>query len=258
MSTSPAKEEKKKEVPAASTKGLAGVNAGDSKVCSVGAGIGLNYRGYNIEELAAKSTFEEVFYLLIFDKLPTLQELKDFIRKIAASRTIPAPLAVVLEKIPPKAHPMDVMRCVSSFLGTLEEENLKGGNGPIEISIRLVGVFGPALLYWYHYHKSGIRIDGYTGPEDTVALNFMKLFLNAPATSIDPVVVRAFDVSLILYAEHEFNASTFAARITASTNADFHSAITSAIGTLRGNLHGGANEAVAHLLLPFQSKDHAE
>jgi len=153
---------------------------------------------------------------------------------------------------------MDVMRCVSSFLGTLEEENIKGGNGPIEISIRLVGVFGPALLYWHHYHKSGIRIDGYTGPEDTVAMNFMKLFLNAPATSIDPVVVRAFDVSLILYAEHEFNASTFAARITASTNADFHSAITSAIGTLRGNLHGGANEAVAHLLLPFQSKEHAE
>ena len=113
----------------------------------------------------------------------------------------------------------------------------------------MVGVFGPALLYWYHYHKSGIRIDGYTGPEDTVALNFMKLFKNGG--EIDPVVVRAFDVSLILYAEHEFNASTFAARITASTNADFHSAITSAIGTLRGNLHGGANEAVAHLLLPF-------
>ena len=151
---------------------------------------------------------------------------------------------------------MDVMRCVASFLGTIEEET--PSNGPIEISIRLVAIFGPALLYWYHWHKSGIRIDGYTGPTDSVALNFMKLFLNKPAKDIDPEVVRAFDVSLILYAEHEFNASTFAARITASTKADFHSAITSAIGTLRGNLHGGANEAVMHLLSPFESPEHAE
>jgi 2-methylcitrate synthase len=119
-------------------------------------------------------------------------------------------------------------------------------------------LFGPGLLYWYHYHKSGIRIDGYTGKTDSVALNFMKLFTGQPESKIDPVQVRAFDVSLILYAEHEFNASTFAARITASTNSDFHSAITSAIGTLRGNLHGGANEAVMHLLLPFKSKDEAE
>ena len=121
-----------------------------------------------------------------------------------------------------------------------------------------MGLFGPGLLYWYHYHKSGIRIDGYTGKTDSVALNFMKLFTGQPESKIDPVQVRAFDVSLILYAEHEFNASTFAARITASTNSDFHSAITSAIGTLRGNLHGGANEAVMHLLLPFKSKEEAE
>lgn len=151
---------------------------------------------------------------------------------------------------------MDVMRCVSSVLGTLEEESKQ--NGPIEISIRLVGVFGPALLYWHHFHKSGIRIDGYTGANDTVAWNFMKLFSQEPAEKIDPVKVRAFDVSLILYAEHEFNASTFAARITASTMSDFHSAITSAIGTLRGNLHGGANEAVMHLLQPFKSPEQAE
>jgi 2-methylcitrate synthase len=194
----------------------------------------------------------------MFERLPTQKELDDFTRKIAASRQIPAPLAAVLEKIPGTAHPMDVMRCVSSFLGTIEEEDIKGGNGPIEISIRLVGVFGPALLYWYHFHKSGIRIDGYTGPSDTVALNFMKLFTNEPASKLDPIIVKAFDVSLILYAEHEFNASTFAARITASTNADFHSAITSAIGTLRGNLHGGANEAVMHLLKPFKTKEEGE
>jgi 2-methylcitrate synthase len=165
-------------------------------------------------------------------------------------------MAAVLEKIPSTAHPMDVMRCVSSFLGTIEEESKD--NGPIAISIRLVALFGPCLLYWHHYHSSGIRLDGYTGERDTVAVNFMKLFLNTSEHNIDPVVIRAFDVSLILYAEHEFNASTFAARITASTNADFHSAITSAIGTLRGNLHGGANEAVMHLLLPFKTKEEGE
>ena len=153
---------------------------------------------------------------------------------------------------------MDVMRCISSFLGTIEEENAKAGRGPIDISIRLVGIFGPALLYWHHFHNKGIRIVGYTGPTDTVAMNFMKLMTLLPENKIDPLMVRAFDVSLILYAEHEFNASTFAARITASTNSDFYSAITSAIGTLRGNLHGGANEAVMHLLLPFKSKEQGE
>lgn len=250
MNTSPKKEE------AAPVKGLAGIVAGDSKISSVGAGIGLNYRGYNIEELAKHSNFEEVFYLLMFDALPTVAQLQAFTRQIAASRTIPSALAAVLEEIPATAHPMDVMRCISSILGTLEEETKT--NGPIPISIRLVGLFGPALLYWHHYHKSGIRIDGYTGPADTVAWNFMKLFSQEPADKIDPVKVRAFDVSLILYAEHEFNASTFAARITASTMSDFHSAITSAIGTLRGNLHGGANEAVMHLLQPFKSPEQAE
>ena len=251
MSPSPPKDTKKEE----SQKGLAGIVAGDSKVSSVGAGIGLNYRGYTLEELAKHSTFEEVFYLLIFERLPTQSELDEFNRKIAASRTIPTAMAAVLEQIPKSAHPMDVMRCISSFLGTIEEEDIKGGNGPIPISIRLVGIFGPALLYWHHFHHSGIRIDGYTGATDTVAMNFMKLFLNKSESMIDPVLIRAFDVSLILYAEHEFNASTFAARITASTNADFYSAITSAIGTLRGNLHGGANEAVMHLLLPFKTKE---
>lgn len=172
MSTSPPKDKKKEEVKG---KGLAGITAGDSAVSSVGAGIGLNYRGYNIEELAKHSTFEEVFYLLIFERLPTLSELDEFTRKIAASRTIPKALEVVLEKIPMKAHPMDVMRCISSFLGTIEEEDIKN-NGPIPISIRLVAIFGPALLYWHHFHHSGIRIDGYTGPTDTVAMNFMKLF----------------------------------------------------------------------------------
>jgi 2-methylcitrate synthase len=145
MSTSQPKKEEKKQEPQ-QAKGLAGIVAGNSAISSVGAGIGLNYRGYNIEELAQKSTFEEVFYLLLFNALPTIQELDSFTRKIAASRTLPASLCAVLEKIPKGAHPMDVMRCISSFLGTIEEESKT--NGPIDISIRLVGLFGPGLLYW--------------------------------------------------------------------------------------------------------------
>lgn len=183
-------------------------------------------------------------------------ELDAFVKEISCRRQITKPLAKVLEEIPASAHPMDVMRTACSFLGTIEPEKLPR-YGPLEISIRLIAIFGPALLYWYHFHKSGIRIDGYTGQNDTVALNFIKLLHNS-ASNIDPIIVRAFDVSLILYAEHEFNASTFAARVTASTNADFYSAITSAIGTLRGNLHGGANEAVMDLLGEFETKEDAE
>jgi len=163
-----------------------------------------------------------------------------------------------LEKIPASAHPMDVMRCVSSFMGTLEPEGDKATAQ--SISIRLVAIFGPCLLYWYHYHKSGLKLKGYTGPNDSVALNFLKLMTLKTKKSdvIDPIIVKAFDVSLILYAEHDFNASTFSARTTASTRSDFYSAITSAIGTLRGNLHGGANEAAMNLLIPFKSVEHAD
>ena len=152
---------------------------------------------------------------------------------------------------------MDVMRCISSILGTLEPENPKT-NDAINISIRLVSLFGPCLLYWWNYHKHNRRIEGYTGPSDSVALNFLKLMLNTSEQNIDPLIVKTFDVSLILYAEHEFNASTFASRVTTSTNSDFYSAITSAIGTLRGNLHGGANEEVMNLLEPLKSTQEAE
>ena len=157
--------------------------------------------------------------------------------------------------VPKTTHPMDVMRTVCSFLGNIEPE--KGTSyGPVQISMRLIALFGPCLLYWHHFHTSGRRIDGYTGASDTVAENFMKLSGNSK--TIDPLLVKAFDVSLILYAEHEFNASTFASRVTASTNSDFYSAITSAIGTLRGNLHGGANEEVMHFFAPFETKEDAE
>ena len=160
-------------------------------------------------------------------------------------RNLPAHLKQILQKIPSTAHPMDVMRCVSSVLGTLEPENGQDIN-QYSISIRLVALFGPALLYWYHFHKNGVKINGYTGDNDSVALNFMKLM--TLKNEVDPLLVKTVDISLILYAEHDFNASTFNARVTASTLSDFYSCITSAIGTLRGPLHGGANEAAMHFL----------
>lgn len=238
-----------------SGKGLAGITAGDSKISTVGKGTGLNYRGYNIEDLADKSTFEEVFFLLLFERLPTQIELDQFVKDIAGLRHIPDSLKKVLELVPKSTHPMDVMRTISSFLGNIEPENLPK-LGPVQISMRLVALFGPCLLYWHHFHASGKRLEGFTGPTDTVAMNFMKLM--GGKKEVDPILVRAFDVSLILYAEHEFNASTFAARVTASTNSDFYSAITSAIGTLRGNLHGGANEEVMKFFSQFKDKEEAE
>ena len=167
-------------------------------------------------------------------------------------------LKKIIEKIPATAHPMDVMRCVTSVMGTLEPEK---GNQAIEISMRLVAMLGPALLYWHHYHKSGLRIQGYTGPTDTVAENFMKLLtlkLKPSQGLIHPLLIKTFDVSLILYAEHDFNASTFAARVTASTRSDYYSAITSAISTPRGPLHGGANEAAMEFLKPLKSVEEAD
>lgn len=234
--------------------------AGDSKIATVGLGSGLNYRGYNINELAENSTFEEVFYLLLFETLPTQIELDAFTERIARQRYIPMHLKQVLENIPANAHPMDVMRCVSSVLGTLEPENAEEFN-QVSISIRLVALFGPCLLYWHHFHRSGLRLEGFTGAKDTVATNFMKLLtlrLLPTDEPVHPLVIKTFDVSLILYAEHDFNASTFAARVTASTRSDFYSAITSAIGTLRGNLHGGANEAAMEFLSQFTSVEHAD
>lgn len=167
-------------------------------------------------------------------------------KRIASLRTIPPQLEKVIELIPSDALGMEVMRTVCSYLGCIEFECPKVPRGPIDVVIRMVALFGPCLLYWHHFHESGIRIDAYTGAEDSVALNFMKLLTRKG--KIDPLIVRTVDVSLILYAEHDFNASTFAARITTSTNADIYAAITSAIGTLAGKLHGGANEEAIKFL----------
>ena len=169
-------------------------------------------------------------------------------------------LKQILEKIPATAHPMDVMRCVSSILGTIEPEDGTDRNS-ISIAVRLIALFGPCLLYWHHFHKSGLRLVGFTGPKDTVAANFMKLMLLKLKPSdgeVPEIMIKTVDVSLILYAEHDFNASTFAARVTTSTRSDFYSGITSAIGTLRGNLHGGANEAAMDFLSQFSSVEQAD
>ena len=234
--------------------GLAGITAGDSAISTVGLGYGLNYRGYNIQDLAKFSTFEEVAHLLLVGYLPSNTELIALKHQISSKRTLPSSLKVVLENIPSSAHPMDVLRTVSSFMGLIEPEDKH--NNQLQISIRLMALFGPALLYWYHYANSGLRIETNPNTEDTVAENFLRLM--KLSDKIDPVEVKAFDASLILYAEHDYNASTFAARVTVATNSDFYSGITSAIGTLRGNLHGGANEAAMEFLTPIQNIKQAD
>lgn len=238
-------------------KGLQGVIVGDTRISTVGTGVGLNYRGYNIKDLAEKSTFEEVLFVLLYERLPTTDEVDNLIRKMSILRELPRPLQVILENLPGNADPMDVMRTICSALGTIEPESHT--NNQYEIALRLISIFGPALLYWYHFHKSHrlLKINTNTGPFDSVATNFIKL-LNYDGQVPDPLVVKTLDVSLILYAEHDFNASTFAARVTTSTRSDFYSGITSAIGTLRGDLHGGANEAAMEFLEPLKSVQEAE
>lgn len=236
-------------------RGLVGVIADDSAISTVGIGKGLNYRGYNIEDLAKGACFEEVLYLLLYKELPSQAELEAFELRIAENRWIPAKLVTVLEETPKDAHPMDLMRTVASFLGTIEPESEE--NDQFAIAIRLTAIFAPCLFYWYHFHKSGKRIETSTDKTDSIAMNILKLLYNDGKTP-DELAVKVMDVSLILYAEHDFNASAYAARVTASTLSDFYSAVTTAIGTLRGPLHGGANEAAIRFLLQFKDKEEAE
>lgn len=235
------------------TGGLAGITAGQTAIATVGKeGVGLNYRGYSITDLAAKASFEEVAYLLVYGKLPNGHELDNYKTRLQSLRVVPDKLKQVLELIPENSHPMDVMRTTCSFLGNIEPESAT--NQQAAITDRLISVFPGALLYWYHFVKSNKRIDTET-KQDLIAGHFLELLHQKP---VEQQFVRAVDVSLILYAEHEFNASTFAARVCASTLSDFYSAITAAIGTLRGNLHGGANEAAMELLEQYNSCDEAK
>lgn len=241
-----------------SSVGLADIIAGDTTICTVGKeGMGLTYRGYAIQDLARSATFEEVAYLLIHGQLPNSKTLKEYRETLRQHKQLPNAMKLLLEEIPANAHPMDVLRTACSFLGTLEPENEDhNAKSAMKIADRLMPFCVSALMYWYNYHKfHESKSESNNGSEPTLAGYFLHLLHGKKP---DPNEQHALDVSLILYAEHEFNASTFAARVCASTASDFYSCITAAIGTLRGNLHGGANEAAMELINSYGSVQEAE
>ncbi|MGQ7274695.1 bifunctional 2-methylcitrate synthase/citrate synthase [Marinobacter sp. V034] len=233
--------------------GLRGQVAGQTSLCTVGkTGAGLTYRGYEITDLAENAQFEEVAYLLLRGKLPNRQELDAYVDKLQSLRVLPDALKAVLEQIPKDAHPMDVMRTGCSMLGNLETENdFSEQDDKID---RMLAAFPGIICYWYRYAHDGVRIDT-AGESDSIGGHFLELLHGKKPSELHE---RVMNVSLILYAEHEFNASTFTARVCASTLSDIHSCVTGAIGTLRGPLHGGANEAAMALIQKFSSADEAE
>ena len=232
--------------------GLAGVVAGKTAICAVGTAEGLTYRGYSIEDLAEHAGFEETAYLLFNGELPSKKNLEKFKSNLMSSRRLPDSLKSALEQIPASAHPMDVLRTGCSALGCIEPEN--GFARQKAAAERLLASFPAILLYWHHFSRSGIRIK-MESDDDSIAGYFLHLLSGKEPKDL---YKHAMEVSLILYAEHEFNASTFTARTIASTLADFHSAVTGAIGALRGPLHGGANEAAMELIQRFKDPDEAE
>ena len=235
---------------------LSGVAAGNTALCSVGqTGNDLHYRGYDILDIAEQCEFEEIAHLLVHGKLPTRAELTAYKTRLKALRGLPAPLMAALEQIPAAAHPMDVMRTGVSVLGTvLPEKDDHNVPGARDIADRLMASLGSMLLYWYHYSHNGKRIDVETD-DDSIGGHFLHL-LHGQAPS--DAWVHAMHVSLNLYAEHEFNASTFAARVVAGTGSDMHSAICGGIGALRGPKHGGANEVAFEVQKRYANPDEAE
>ncbi|MDI5984401.1 2-methylcitrate synthase [Halomonas sp. M4R5S39] len=236
-----------------SSTGLRGQSAGSTALCTVGkTGSGLTYRGFDIAELAEKAKFEEVAYLLLKGKLPNQAELTAYITRLKGLRGLPQALKAVLEQIPASAHPMDVMRTGASMLGNLETE--QSFDEQQDASDRLLAVLPSIICYWYRYSHDGVRIETETDDE-SVGAHFLHLLRDEAPSELH---ARVMNVSLILYAEHEFNASTFTARVCASTLSDLHSCVTGAIGSLRGPLHGGANEAAMAMIENWQSPDEAE
>ncbi len=233
--------------------GLRGQVAGQTALCTVGkSGAGLTYRGYEIADLAEHAQFEEIAYLLLRGKLPNRQELDAYKKKLHSLRGLPAALKTVLEQIPKDAHPMDVMRTGCSMLGNLETEaDFSEQDDKID---RMLAVFPSIITYWYRFAHEGVRIET-ESDVDSIGGHFLELLHGKKPSELHEKVMN---VSLILYAEHEFNASTFNARVCASTLSDIHSCVTGAIGTLRGPLHGGANEAAMELIQKFQTPDEAE
>jgi 2-methylcitrate synthase len=233
--------------------GLRGQVAGETALCTVGkTGTGLTYRGYDISELAEKAKFEEVAFLLLKGHLPTQSELTAYTTKLQSLRSLPDALKEVLERIPASAHPMDVMRTGCSMLGNLETEtDFAQQDDAID---RLLALLPAIICYWYRFSHDGVRID--TALEDSSIGGHFLHMLSGEAPS--ELFEQVMNVSLILYAEHEFNASTFTARVCASTLSDMHSCITAAIGSLRGPLHGGANEAAMEMIEDWTSPEQAE
>jgi 2-methylcitrate synthase len=235
---------------------LSGVKAGTTSLCTVGrTGNDLHYRGYDIADLAEHATFEETLYLLLYEKLPNTSELASLRARMKKLRALPQDLKKLLELIPRSAHPMDVLRSGCSLMGSFfPEKDDHTVAGARAIAERLIASFASMLLYWYHYSHSERRIEVETS-DDSVAGHFLHLLHGHEPPALNE---RSLDVSLILYAEHEFNASTFANRVTAGTGSDMYSCITTGIGTLRGPLHGGANEAAMALIEEFDSVAEAE
>ena len=235
---------------------LSGVPAGNTALCSVGkSGNDLHYRGYDIADLAAHCEFEEVAYLLIHGALPTQSQLSAYKTKLKGLRGIPDAVKAILEQIPATAHPMDVMRTGVSALGCLTPEaGAHSEEGAKEIADKLIACLNSVLLYWYHFAHSGKRISVETD-DDSIGGHFLHLLHGAPQSEL---WVNSMHASLILYAEHEFNASTFTGRVIAGTGSDMYSAITGAIGALRGPKHGGANEVALEIQERYSTPDQAE
>jgi 2-methylcitrate synthase len=235
---------------------LSGVPAGNTALCTVGRnGNDLRYRGYDILELAAKSEFEEVAYLLLYGKLPTRAELASYKRRLCGMRALPQGVKAALEQLPKSAHPMDVLRVGVSVLATLEPEpQIYSAQTALDIADRLLASLGSMLLYWHHFVNAGKRVEPAT-KDDSIAGHFLHLLHGKPVSA---EWVHAMNVSLVLYAEHEFNASTFTARVIAGTGSDMFSAIAGAIGALKGPKHGGANEAALEIQQRYVSLKEAE
>jgi 2-methylcitrate synthase len=235
---------------------LSGVTAGNTALCTVGrSGNDLHYRGYDILDVADACEFEEIAHLLVYGKLPTQAELDGYKLKLRSLRGLPANVKAALEWVPASAHPMDVMRTGVSVLGTvLPEKDDHNHSGARDIADQLMASLGSILLYWYHYSRNGRRIEVETG-DDSIGGHFLHLLHGKEPSDL---WVRAMHTSLILYAEHEFNASTFAARVVAGTGSDMYSAICGGIGALRGPKHGGANEAAFEVQNRYENADEAE
>lgn len=238
--------------------GLRGQVAGKTALSTVGvSGSGLTYRGYDVKDLAENCQFEEVAHLILKGHLPKQAELDAYKAKLKSLRSLPQPLKEVLERIPADAHPMDVIRTGCSMLGNLEQEDTRVmGEFPNqqECTDRMLACFPSIICYWYRFSHDGVRIDENTD-DDSIGAHFLHMLRGEKPNELHE---RVMNVSLILYAEHEFNASTFTARVCASTLSDIHSCVTGAIGSLRGPLHGGANEAAMDMIEKFTDADHAE